>query len=194
VLPVCLTPILKTLWVASCLAIVHFTAYREKKHLKFVRKVPILRLCHHTAITIDPKTGELAMLPQSLKLCLAGIPLLLCLVWMFPAVAGEIQLTWDTPIYPDGTPVTTLAGYYLDYWQSSAGVRQRVDVGDQTIYTLTGLVNGQTYTFVVTAYYTVGNESSNSNVYTVTIPLSPVLVSSPPQSTLSELMMVGHQD
>jgi FG-GAP-like repeat/Fibronectin type III domain len=111
------------------------------------------------------------MLPKHLKLSLSVTSLLLFLVLMSHAVAGQAQFAWDAPANSDGTPVADLAGYYL-YWQDSTGVLQRVDVGNQTTYTLTNLPGGMTYTVDVTAYDTAGNESDPSNTVTVTVPLT----------------------
>jgi len=112
------------------------------------------------------------MLPKHLKLSLSVTSLLLFLIWMSHAVAGQVQFAWDAPTNPDGTPVTEVAGYYL-YWQDSSGVLQRVDVGNQTTYTLPDLTGGMTYTVDVTAYDDADNESGPSNTVTVTIPLTP---------------------
>src|SRR5207248_39883 len=72
----------------------------------------------------------------------------------------------------DGTPLTNLAGYKLRYWQNSSGTPQSLDVGNQSSYTLTGLVDGATYSFVVDAYTTSGTTSSDSNMLTITVPTS----------------------
>src|SRR5262249_46886802 len=81
---------------------------------------------------------------------------------------------WDAPTtYTDGTPLTAIAGYHL-YLQDSAGGTQRVDLGNQTTYTLTGLTAGLTYTITVTATDTTasGQESGVSNRVTVPVPLA----------------------
>ena len=103
---------------------------------------------------------------------LAGItPLLLLSGWFSPALAGQVQLAWNaTTTHTDGTPATDLAGYHLYYWQGSTGTPQNVNVGNTTTYTLTGLVDGGTYSFAVAAYNTSGQESSNSNTITATVP------------------------
>ena len=111
---------------------------------------------------------------------LCGImQLLVLLLGVAPALAGQVQLAWDAP---DAS--TTPAGYLLSYWQEPAGVPQRVHVGLQTTYTLTGLADGATYAFAVTAYDADGNESDDSNMVTVTMPAGPTLVSPPPASML----------
>src|SRR5690242_5906798 len=89
--------------------------------------------------------------------------LLLLSGWLSPALAGQVQFAWNaTTTHTDGTPATDLAGYAL-YWQASTGTPQRVNVGNQTTYTLTGLTGGTTYTVQVTAYNTAGTESGASN-------------------------------
>jgi len=105
--------------------------------------------------------------------------LLVLIVGVAHALAGQVQLAWDAP---DAT--TTPAGYTLYYWQEPTGVPQSVDVGPQTTYTLDGLVDGATYAFAVTDYDTAGNESGESNIVTVTMPVGPTLVSPPPASML----------
>ena len=110
---------------------------------------------------------------------ITGIMLLLgCTLWFSQALAGQVSLAWDPPLF------TTPTGYKLYYWQGSAEVPQSIDVGNQTTYTLTGLVDGETYTFAVTAYDTTDTESDESNTATVTIPSGPTLVSPPPDATL----------
>jgi hypothetical protein len=92
--------------------------------------------------------------------------------WFSSALAGEVTLAWEAPTKePNGTPVTTPAGYRL-YVQDSTGGTQRVDVGKQTTYTLTGLTEGRTYEIAVTALDTTstGNESGKSNTITVSVP------------------------
>jgi hypothetical protein len=105
--------------------------------------------------------------------------LLVLLLGVTPALAGQVQLAWDAPD-ASSTPV----GYLLYYWQEPAGVPQSVPVGLQTTYTLTGCEDGATYSFAVTAYDVDGNESDDSNIVTVTLPTSPTLVSPPPASLL----------
>jgi len=102
-----------------------------------------------------------------------GLTLLLAgSVSLVHAQTGQVSLAWNAPTtHTDGTPATDLAGYAL-YWQASTGGTQRVDVGKQTTYTLTGLTGGTTYTVAVTAYNTAGLESSVSNAVTVPVPLA----------------------
>ena len=105
--------------------------------------------------------------------------LLVLIVGVAPALAGQAQLAWDAP---DAS--STPAGYLLYSWQEPSGVPQSVHVGLQTTYTLTGFVDGITYACAVTAYDAEGNESDYSNIVTVTMPGGPTLVSPPPASLL----------
>jgi fibronectin type 3 domain-containing protein len=79
------------------------------------------------------------------------------------AFAAQTILAWDAPTSADGTPAAGLAGYRLHLGASSGSYTQRIDVGNQTIYTLNGLAEGATYYFAVTAYDSAGNESAFSN-------------------------------
>src|SRR5215831_9022402 len=124
-------------------------------------------------------TGDPSMHSQA-RLFLSGVMLLLVLLLgVTPARAGRVHLAWDAP---DAS--TLPAGYLLSYWQEPSGVPQSVPVGLQTIYTLTGLADGATYSFAVTAYDAEGNESEDSNMVTITIPAGPALLSPPPAALL----------
>jgi hypothetical protein len=68
----------------------------------------------------------------------------------------DVNLAWDP------SPATSLAGYRLYSGAASRHYSSRVDVGNQTTYTLTGLGEGPYY-FAVTAYDALGAESGYSN-------------------------------
>ncbi len=125
--------------------------------------------------------------------CIARIlPLCLLSGGLAQAWAGQVQLAWNAPTtHTDGTPATDLAGYAL-YWHDSTGVPQRVDVGNQTTYTLTGLPGGTTSTVDVTAYDTAGTESSPSNTLTVPVPLAVAAVASTPVGTPVTLAVLAN--
>src|SRR5262249_12530444 len=73
-------------------------------------------------------------------------------------------LTWDDP----NKHPADVGGYKLYYWQDPSQ-KTAIDVGKQTVYTLTGLKAGQTYNFAVTAYARAGSmESAYSNVVSQT--------------------------
>ena len=92
---------------------------------------------------------------------------LLFLAFTSNALAGQVTLAWDANTNPE------LGGYKLYYGQTSRNYTGSVDVGNQTIYSLTGLTAGQTYYFAVTAYDNLGlNESAFSSEVQATIPIS----------------------
>ncbi|WP_217592099.1 S-layer homology domain-containing protein [Cohnella sp. GbtcB17] len=70
---------------------------------------------------------------------------------------GKVILTWDMSSEED------LAGYRI-YWRVSDGAAwsQFDKPGRESGYTITGLTNGTTYDFAVTAYDASGNESAKS--------------------------------
>jgi hypothetical protein len=71
--------------------------------------------------------------------------------------AAEVTLVWDANTEP------YLAGYMIYYGFASRTYDYVVDVGDQTTFTLSGLEEGHTYYFAVTAYDTEDFESDFSN-------------------------------
>ena len=102
----------------------------------------------------------------------------MCLAPTF-ASAADVTLAWDSNQEND------VAGYRLHYGTSSGNYTQNIDVGNITEHTLTGLQDGTTYYFAVTAYdldnyesgysqelsYTAGNQ--NSSPTTPAVPNSP---------------------
>jgi len=70
---------------------------------------------------------------------------------------AEVKLAWDANTEPD------LAGYFIYYGFATGEYDYVVDVGDQTTFTLSGLEDGHTYYFAVTAYDTEDLESDISN-------------------------------
>ncbi len=73
------------------------------------------------------------------------------------ALAGTVSLAWDPNTEAD------LAGYQFSYGQSSGNYQFSVDIGNQITYTLSGLAEGQTYYFAVTAYDKSGKAINFSN-------------------------------
>src|SRR5713101_9775852 len=71
--------------------------------------------------------------------------------------AAQVTLAWDANTDPN------VAGYKLYYGTSSGSYQLSVDVGNQTSYTLSGLLEGQIYYFAATAYNVSLNESGFSN-------------------------------
>ncbi|MEW6053690.1 MAG: DUF1566 domain-containing protein [Nitrospirota bacterium] len=99
------------------------------------------------------------------------------------AFAGSTTLSWHPPtVNEDGTPLTDLAGYKIYYGTVSRSYSQSIDVGNNTMKTVSGLSEGATYYFAVTAYNTSQKESKYSNEIgrTITGPNPP---QPPPPST-----------
>lgn len=94
-------------------------------------------------------------------------------------LGASFTLAWDPNQEPD------LAGYKLYYGTSSGSYQQSVDVGNLTQYSLSGLQNGVTYYFAVTAYDTEGYESGYSNEVSARENL-------PPQAFASSSVTSGH--
>ena len=79
--------------------------------------------------------------------------LLLVLVPLAPgaASAGSLSLAWDA------SPDSSVVGYIVEWGESSGTYTDQVDVGNVTTHTISGLVDGRTYTFIVRAYTSDGN-------------------------------------
>ncbi|TAK03045.1 MAG: hypothetical protein EPO39_12735 [Candidatus Manganitrophaceae bacterium] len=92
------------------------------------------------------------------------IGLMLILSWETPALAANADLSWSA------NTETDLAGYKVYYGTSSRNYGAPVDVGNQTTFTATGLSEGQTYYFAVTAYNAAGSESGLSTEVSKTFP------------------------
>jgi hypothetical protein len=80
------------------------------------------------------------------------------------SLAGEVTLEWDLNSEPD------IAGYVLYWGTTSRSYSDSVDVGNQNSYTVSGLEDGRTYYFAVTAYDGVRNESTYSNEVYMVVP------------------------
>ena len=88
---------------------------------------------------------------------------MLSLSWASQAKAtGSVTLQWNPNL--DNT-----AGYRLYYGPTSGDYPQQIDVGNTTGATVSDLVDGDTYFFMVTAYNTLGLESEPSNEVSVTL-------------------------
>ena len=100
------------------------------------------------------------------------------------SLAGQANLAWDPPDIS-----TDVTGYMMHYGTASGAYSQAVDVGNTTSYTVSNLIDGQTYYFAVTAYNAVGYESVYSNEVSIAIaPLQYLLMISNPgpgQGTVS---------
>ncbi|MGD0614730.1 MAG: Ig-like domain-containing protein, partial [Verrucomicrobiota bacterium] len=72
----------------------------------------------------------------------------------------------------DPSPDTNVVGYNVYYGVASRTYTNIVDVGDVTNATISGLVEGTTYYFAVTAYNILGMESAYSAEVSYTVPAS----------------------
>lgn len=104
---------------------------------------------------------------------LAIIALLFLHHWSTPAIAADASLSWDANTEAD------LAGYKVYYGTSSRSYGTPIDVNNQTTFTVTGLSEGQTYYFAVTAYNNTNVESAFSAEVSKTFSdtVSPILSS-----------------
>lgn len=78
--------------------------------------------------------------------------------------AAELSVAWDANTESD------LAGYRVYYRDVNQSNPLVVDVGLETLATVTNLMNGITYEFYATAYNTAGLESAPSNKIYYTVP------------------------
>jgi hypothetical protein len=79
-------------------------------------------------------------------------------------IALGVTLAWD-PV-----PDPNLAGYRLHYGTADGVFTHEVEVGTSTTVSVSNLVDGETYFFVVTAYNTSAIESAPSNEVSYTVP------------------------
>ena len=79
------------------------------------------------------------------------------------AAANSVSLAWNANTEAD------LAGYRVYAGTSPGAYTQTFDVGRKTSYSVSDLIEGATYYFVLTAYDIYGNESGYSTVVTTTI-------------------------
>ena len=77
--------------------------------------------------------------------------------YLTASASQSVSLAWDS------SPDTNVTGYVLYYGNVSGTYTSRLDVDTNTTTTVTGLAEGSTYYFVVTAYSAVGLESAPSN-------------------------------
>ncbi len=87
------------------------------------------------------------------------------------SLAGQANLAWDPPDIS-----TDVTGYMIHYGTASGIYSQAVDVGNITSYTVSNLLDGQTYYFAVTAYNAFGYESVYSNEVSIAIAPSQYLL------------------
>ena len=101
--------------------------------------------------------------------------------------AGDLVLAWDPP--SDGITI----GYLLSYGVTPGTYSQQVNVGYATSYTLSGLLDGTTYYFVVRAYDAAGDVSDPSAEVAATVPpsIAPVVTALALSSNLPSPQALG---
>ena len=95
------------------------------------------------------------MKPNSGRLLIWGLIILVCSA--FEVEAAGVTLAWDPASSPN------IAGYRLHSGTTSGVYSQTSELGNATSTLVSNLVTGKTYFFVVTAYNTMGVESTPSN-------------------------------
>ncbi len=98
----------------------------------------------------------------------------------FAVTGSQVTLAWDP------SPSANIAGYRLYQGNSSRTYNAMLDVGNTNAATSAGLLAGTTYFFAVTAYDTLGLESTFSDEVSYTVPTN-----SPPAL---QLQISGSQD
>jgi hypothetical protein len=102
-----------------------------------------------------------AMLAQKRRIALWAV--LSVALMTFNVHALQVSLSWTAPTTnQDGTSLNDLAGYKVYYGLATRSYDVAVDTGLSTSAVLSGLQDGRTYYFAVTAYDTSGNQSAFS--------------------------------
>jgi hypothetical protein len=84
--------------------------------------------------------------------------------------AADLTLSWNPPTTDaNGNPLTDLKGYTVYHGTGPGNYSKNIYVGNATTYTVTGLTDGFTYHFAVTASDKSGNESEYSNEVSKTV-------------------------
>lgn len=87
------------------------------------------------------------------------------------AAPGSVTLSWTPPTQnTDGSTLTNLAGYYIDYGTAPGTYTNSIQVANPGLasYVVQNLTAG-TYYFVVTAYNTDGTQSTYSQQVSVAV-------------------------
>lgn len=82
------------------------------------------------------------------------------------AFAAQVNLAWDA------STSSTVAGYNIYYGEATGNYTSKLSVANTTTSTVTGLTEGKTYYFTVTARDSTGKESARSNEVSFNVPSS----------------------
>ena len=89
-----------------------------------------------------------------------------------PGTGGSLTLSWDAPTSnTDGTVLTNLSGYQIQYGTSAAALTQSIRIENPGIstYVVSNLASGTWY-FTISAYNTAGTSSPPSSTVMGVIP------------------------
>jgi hypothetical protein len=117
---------------------------------------------------LAPRSKYFRIPHSAFRIPILIVALVICLLYLFvPCVeAAKVTLAWDP------NQETDVAGYKVHYGTFSRTYQHTVDVKGFTSCTISGLEEGQTYFFAVTAHDTHDNQSDYSAevMYTVPVP------------------------
>ena len=136
--------------------------------------------CSLNAVLELPRPGHL--ISHTLLLILAIIATLILVPSCF---AAQVTLAWDQ------NPESDIAGYKIHYGTSSGSYEYKVDVGNFTSCTISGLSEGTTYYFAATAYNTSNVESSFSSQLAYTVPVTDIDLDGDGISNNDEINLYG---
>jgi len=85
-----------------------------------------------------------------------------------PASGASLSLAWDPPSGPGPS------GYFVYYGSAAGDYKTKIDAGNATVLTISGLADGATYHFAATSYDAARSESGFSNDLSATVPGGPL--------------------
>ena len=103
---------------------------------------------------------------------ITGLTRVLGAVLLLASLSVSVQAVQSVTVAWNPSPDTNVAGYFRYYGSPTGNYTNKLDVGNVTNATVSGLVEGSTYFLAVTAYSTLGLELDFSNEVSYTVPLS----------------------